>query len=143
MLLTFTNWNSVRGISSWYQKFGSTTTLRCRCLKSTRFKALHIENCNVCKSSNTYHTRHKQVILSLARKKKQKAPPGKQCKKRIWNTKTLFTAMHGFKSKKKKKKTARIEKKKKKMKKKAPWLQMNKKKKKMAWIQKKKKASWI
>jgi hypothetical protein len=30
---------------------------------------LHIENCKVCKSSNTYHTRHKQAILSSAPKK--------------------------------------------------------------------------
>ncbi len=90
------------------------------------------------------HIPHKAQTSNsfFSTKKKYKAPSGKQCKKRIWNTKTLFTAMHGFKSKKKKKKTARIEKKKKKMKKKAPWLQMNKKKKKMAWIQKKKKAPW-
>jgi hypothetical protein len=99
---------------------------------------LHIENCNVCKSSNTYHTRHKQAIPSLAPKKTE-GSTRQTMQEKIWNTKTLFTAMHGFKSKKKKKKkTARIQKKKKK----APWLQMNKKKKKMAWIQKKK-APWI
>jgi hypothetical protein len=64
MLLTFTNWNSVRGISSWYQKFGSTTTLRCRCLKSTRFKALHIEKMKRT-LWRTFGPVHLQVVLDV------------------------------------------------------------------------------
>jgi hypothetical protein len=33
---------------------------------------LHIENCNICKSSNTYHIRHEQAIPSLAPKKNRR-----------------------------------------------------------------------